>query len=150
MPNSGKPALPPKDLIVNPPREIARPPSVDIASIEPPPPSFINQHHHQRSSRTPLFLGPERSASSRPQISTRAAAETFYDIPFGSAPAMEEEDETSRFSFSVPRWAKKLRPARRGVETPFPVTANIRPPYIGDQELRGIDAPVSPDYFTES
>lgn len=47
-------------------------------------------------------------------------AEIFVDIPLDPEPSLEEEGGSSRLSFGLPRWAKKLR---RGVDAPFPLTS---------------------------
>ncbi|GJJ12683.1 hypothetical protein Clacol_006927 [Clathrus columnatus] len=173
------PAVPSKDtdtnLILNLSLDTNCPSSIDIeiASVEPPPPKSQNRHRRQVSSWKPAFLdfdskartaaasgsqlGVPSEVSSGPMDSTEA----LEDISIGRpsrwpepeiVPKFPLNEYIARMSFGGPEWAKKLRPARRGVDLPFPVATTVStkryPIRVVEQHPEEcIDAPVSPTSF---
>lgn len=156
-----KPAPPPKDQ--DPPREINRTSPAEIPPVKPSHHSLYSQTRPQLSPWMPPHLEFENKLRAYPVVNTsrqqaqQTASDRFSrieDVSFRRAPPPEDDDEesSSRFSLSIPRWAKKLRPLKRGVELPFPVaamTSGLRTPTIRDPDPHSIDAPVSPTYYEE-
>ncbi|GJJ11603.1 hypothetical protein Clacol_005838 [Clathrus columnatus] len=155
------PAVPPKhtdrNMVLNPPMNGDSPPSIDIeiASI-PPPPSAQNA---RTLAAARLLRGDPPEVASGPLDAT----EVFEDIPINQLPRLPEPEMApkfslneyiSRLSFGGPQWAKKLRPAKRGVDLPFPVamkgSTKRYPLKVNDHPgTEPIDAPVSPTSFGE-
>ncbi|GJJ12075.1 hypothetical protein Clacol_006316 [Clathrus columnatus] len=161
------PSVPPKDtnFIPNPPMDASRPPSIEIASIEPPPPRSQGRHQPQVSSWMSSPLDPDMSRTQLPSKvpgQPLRSTEVFEDIPISQSSRFPETETTPKFSLndyisrlSSPQWAKKLRPTKRGVELPFPVAATNSarryPIRLNEQAgMERIDAPVAPTIFTDA
>lgn len=155
-----KPAPPPKDQDRS--GEINHTFPTEIA---PNKPSYLSYNTQNRLSPwIPPHLDFENPSRTFPGVDTsrqqtqQATSDRFSridDVSFRRAPPLEEdkeEESASRFSLSIPRWARKLRPLRRGVELPFPVaamTSSLRTPTLRDPNSHSIDAPVSPASYEE-
>ncbi|GJJ08128.1 hypothetical protein Clacol_002336 [Clathrus columnatus] len=139
MPPSGSmlPSVPPKDknLILNLPIVLNRPPSIDmeIASVERPPPKSPNHYRYHISSWKPS--PPDRSQSQPPESEKNLGGllEIFEEIPITELARLPKPEISSKFSLndyiskmslgSRPQWVKKLRPIKRGVDLPFPIAS---------------------------